>query len=154
MARSWCNAAVVASILSLGLVAAAPTPSFAQSNCTCVVPAGSTGLLSSPNGEVYVSGLLDVAATDVALQVGSQVSTGASGSAVISFGDTCSFAMGPSSQVTIEAEGANMCVRLLEDGAGGGGVNGVGAAIVGGAAVVGGGALVVALGNKAPVSAP
>lgn len=125
------------------------SPAIAQSGCTCVVPPGSVGLLSSPQGEVYVSGVLDTVITDTQLSVGSQVATGGNGSANVSF-PGCALALGASQQLTISSTEGNLCVRLIDDAVGGGG--GLGGAVVAGGVAIGAGALFVALGTEDPVS--
>jgi hypothetical protein len=134
-------------------VAGLPAVSYAQSDCTCVVPApasGPAGLLSGANGNVFISGPGGLQAVSDSAELGSTtgVETGANGSANISYGPACNLALGGGMEIIVTpVDGNNLCVQVFDrPSPGGGGFDGTGLALAAGGGLAVGGAIFFGLG--------
>ena len=108
-------AIVTTSMLGFG---ASPVLAQANSDCTCVISAQQNrpvGRITQASAGVFVTGksAQSVATVNTLLYSSSVVTTGASASASISFGETCSFGLAGSMKVQIVARGSNMCVQVI-----------------------------------------
>jgi len=127
------------------------SPALAQSaDCTCVLPAGSGGAISSINPDVFVAGTAgaQVASVGTRLGAGSVVTTGPSGRAGIDLGNGCRFSMAGSMSMQIVPQQGGLCVQVLDQSVTS--PMGGGAAAAAGIAV--GGGVLVSLGFLASVS--
>ncbi len=148
---SWAIVPLVALTSPVAMVSQAS----AQSDCTCLIsetsPGSALGSISKANGDVFKTGSLGLVSAPAGTEVnaGDVITTGASSSANISLGNDCVLALGASAEVTITPVDGNICVRLVQEPAGGNGV-GLGLAAAGG---LGAGALLfVGLGQDNPAS--
>jgi hypothetical protein len=152
-------AAAAVGLAAFAPVAGLPSMTYAQSDCTCIVPApaagAAAGMLSQANGNVFVSGPDGLQAVVDSAELGptTGVETGARGSAMISYGPTCNLALGGATEVIVRPlEDGNLCVQVFEREPPSGGIDGLGLALAAGGGLAVAGALVFGLGLHAPVS--
>ena len=108
---------VAQAIMVLAVAAAWVSPAAAQSECTCVLPLGAAGSISSVSGNVYVpgsSGLVSTAA-GASLVEGSSVLTAEGARAGIDMGEACRFSMKGSMSMRVVPQDGGLCVQVYDD---------------------------------------
>ncbi len=128
MKHTFVGRVVAALALGVTLSGGWIAPAAAQSECTCVLPAGTTGTIATVNGSVYVpgtSGLVNTAAGQ-SIGSGSSVYTSEGATAGIDMGASCKFSMQGSMSMRVVPQEGNLCVQVYDDSATGGAVTGGG----------------------------
>ena len=129
------------------------SPAAAQSDCTCLLPAGSgeVGSVSSANPDVFVTGATgqQAAVAGTPLGSGSVVTTGPNGTAAINLGSGCRFSMAGSMSMQIVPQQGGLCVKVVNDSVATPGLDG---GTVAAAGLAAGAGVVVSLGMLASVS--
>lgn len=128
MKQTLIGRSMVVAVLASGLAGASVSPAVAQSECTCVLPAGSVGSISRVNGNVYVPGSsgLVAAAPGTGLGEGSSVQTAEGAQAGIDLGSSCTFSLQGSMSMRVVPQEGGLCVQVYDDSVAASAVNGGG----------------------------